>query len=35
MNYIESNLRKEEQVVVRAKISWWTLVAPALLAIIA
>lgn len=35
MNYIESNLRKEEQVVVRAKISWWTLVAPALLAIVA
>ena len=35
MNYIESNLRKEEQVVVRAKISWLTLVAPALLAIVA
>lgn len=35
MNYVESNLRKEEQVVVRAKISWWTLVAPGLLALIA
>ena len=34
MNYIESNLRKDEQVVVRAKISWLTLIAPALFCII-
>ncbi|MBE7068057.1 MAG: PH domain-containing protein [Clostridiales bacterium] len=34
MNYIESNLRKDEQVVIRAKISWLTLIAPALSCII-
>ena len=34
MDYIESNLRKEEQIVVRAKISWWTLVGPAIFSIL-
>ena len=28
MDYIESNLRKDEKVIVRAKISWLTLVGP-------
>jgi len=34
MDYIESNLRKEEEIVIRAKISWWTLVGPIIFFII-